>query len=261
MLEEAGMSSGWWAEAALMATHVYNLTPNTALPNHASPLSLWSNKSISLKHLQVFGTACYAIDTSKHQPKLGARATECRLLGYDQDSKVYRLQVKGSTKVVKTRDVVFHEDKEVAVGDNALANTSIDSVGEAGASVGDPAGSMGASEFLGDSELADPVGAADPSGIPDPRCSSRPRRDTKKTWKLREGADANSAAVPKSYRQAMKGPHAEEWCAVVVGEFQSWKDKDVYEVQRRDSGMEVLPSITILSEKTDEQGVPVHKKA
>jgi hypothetical protein len=157
--------------------------------------------------------------------------------------------------------VIFHEDKEVPTGDSAAVETCVNSVGEAGVSVGEPTGLKGASELPDDPEPVDPVGAADPSGVPDPRRPKRPRRDTKKTWKLREGADANNAAVPKSFRQAMQGLHAEEWRAVVSGEFQSWKDKDVYEVQRRDSAMEVLPSITLLSEKTDERGIPVRKKA
>jgi hypothetical protein len=87
------------------------------------------------------------------------------------------------------------------------------------------------------------------------------KRETRKTWKLQEGADANNAAIPKSYKQAMQGPYAEEWHAVVNGKFQSWKDKDIYEVELHNPTMEVLPLITILSEKTDERGIPVRKKA
>jgi hypothetical protein len=261
MLEEAGMKSGWWAEAALTAMHVYNLTLNTMLPNHASPLSLWSNKNISIKHLRVFGTICYTIDTSKHCPKLRAQATECWLLRYNHNSKAYRLQVKGSTKVIKTRDVVFHEDKEVPASPSAILNVHGNSVGEASAPAEGHADLLGASETLHDPEPVNSVGASDPSGAPDPRCLECPRREVRKTWKLRESANTNNTAVLKSYRQAMQGPHTNEWQAVVDGEFQSWKDKDMYEVQRHNLAMEVLPSITILSEKTDKWGVPVHKKA
>jgi hypothetical protein len=100
MLVEVGMTSGWWVEVAAMVTHVYNPTPNTVLPNHACPMSLWSNTTVSIKHLCMFRSACYAINTSKHRSKLGIRATECKLLGYDLSSKVYRLQVRGSTKVI-----------------------------------------------------------------------------------------------------------------------------------------------------------------
>jgi hypothetical protein len=71
----------------------------------------------------------------------------------------------------------------------------------------------------------------------------------------------NNVVIPKLYKQAMQGPYAEEWHAVVNGEFQSWKEKDMYKVELHDPTMEVLPSITILSEKTDEQGIPVCKKA
>jgi hypothetical protein len=167
----------------------------------------------------------------------------------------------GSTKVIKTRDVVFHKDKEVSTSDGTAEGSCADSVGETGVAVGDPDDMKGASEFLDVPKPANPVGAADPLGVPDPQRPVRPRQDTKKTWKLWEGADVSSAAVPKSYRQAMQGPHAEEWRVVVSGEFQSWKDKDVYEVQCCVPDMEVLPSITLLSEKMDKWGVPVHKKA
>ncbi|KAG8702442.1 hypothetical protein FRC11_011481, partial [Ceratobasidium sp. 423] len=43
--------------------------------------------------------------------KLDLQAIKCHFLGYKEDSKAYRLQLKGTMKVIKSCDVVFHEDK------------------------------------------------------------------------------------------------------------------------------------------------------
>ncbi|QRW04713.1 Pol polyprotein/retrotransposon [Ceratobasidium sp. AG-Ba] len=120
LLQESGMSWGWWGEAAVTATYLYNRIPHSALPGHVSPLSYWSNKSISITHIRVFGSKCFAIDTDKNRKKSAPRAVECRLLGYDVPSKAYRLQVKGSTKIIRSRDVVFHTTLERSGEDSSI---------------------------------------------------------------------------------------------------------------------------------------------
>jgi hypothetical protein len=278
LLNEAGMSWGWWGEAAMTATYLYNRTPHSALPDSVSPLSFWSNKSVSISHIRVFGTVCYSIDTSKDRKKSSPRAIECCLLGYDALSKAYRLQVKGSTKILRSRDVIFHEhypadpssshgispapavpsDLDCPPSDRGAmhpgelqpvaaeaAPNPGDSVGESPSSVGDLLESVG--------ETGDPM-ATEP-------VVERPRRERKQTWKLRESVQSNVASIPKSYREAMKGTEAEQWSEAVVSEFTSWSKNEVYEVVPRPGEEEIIPAMLLFDRKTDETGAEVRKKA
>ncbi|KAG9094427.1 hypothetical protein FS749_012503 [Ceratobasidium sp. UAMH 11750] len=267
MLEDAGMAWGWWGEAALTAVHIYNQTPHSALPNSACPLSLWPNESVSLAHIRVFGSPCFAIDVSKHRKKSASRATECRLLGYDSPSKAYHLQVKGSTKVIRSRDVIFHENASVDVLDSPLAPpipADLDCppgnpVGAVSDLVGAESHSVGAvPDSVGESAGEDGLPVDPVSGIP---VVERPRRVRKKTWKLRETAEAGVATTPKTLKAAMQGPEAQQWKEAVDSEYASWEEKGVYDVVPRPEGEEVIPTILLLNRKTDETGAEVRKKA
>lgn len=279
MLSEADMSWGWWGEAALTATYLYNRTPHSFLSANATPLSFWTNAPVSLAHIRVFGTTCFAIDTSKHRKKSSARATECRLLGYDAPSKAYRLQEKGSVRVIRSRDVIFHEDRLDASTETSLPAPAVplevdasptestalddavvpDSVGVLDDSVGGSGDSVGGAE----EDLPDDIGdemAPLPLAPPSPRRSKRIRKKTKKAQEM-EAVQTNVAEAPKSYREAMSGPESEEWSGALGEEFGSWKEKDVYEVVKRPVDEEIIPSLLLFKRKTDEVGEEVRKKA
>jgi hypothetical protein len=242
MLAEAGMAWGWWAEAARMAVYIYNRVPHSHLPDSSSPLSVWLDKPISVQDIRIFGSTCYAIDTSKHRKKSSPRAVECRFLGCETSTKGYRLQVVGSTKVIKSRDVIFHED-------HALGRTL--------AEKSDGTEAVVASDSVGETETPSSVG--EKQRVIEER-PERPKRQTTKTWKLRE-AEASVASVPKSYREAVRSDESEGWRAAIVDEFKSWRTKEVYEVVRRPDGEEILPTMLLFNRKTDPQGEEIRKKA
>ncbi|QRV82277.1 Pol polyprotein/retrotransposon [Ceratobasidium sp. AG-Ba] len=261
MLAEAKMPWGWWAEAAMTAVHIYNRVPHSHLPGSDAPLSVWLDKPISVRNIRVFGSTCYAIDTSKHRKKSAPRATECRFLGCDLTTKGYRLQVLGLTKVIKTCDVIFHEDGSLMSAPKSpeLAVPPPNQVSESkegvlppalsdAVSVGDPQGSVG--ELNGTDDNT-PTGKT---------VQPRPKRNIKKTWKLRE-AETNVATVPKSYKEAMQTPKANGWSEAIKSEFASWKSKDVYEVVERPQDEQVIPVMVLFNRKTDTDGVKVRKKA
>ncbi|QRV96994.1 Pol polyprotein/retrotransposon [Ceratobasidium sp. AG-Ba] len=243
MLAEAGMAWGWWAEAMRTAVYIYNRVPHSRLANSSSPLSVWLGKPIDVRNIRIFGSKCYAIDTSKHRKKSSPRAVECRVLGLDLSSKGYRLQVVGTVKVIKSRDVIFHEDHALP---RAIA---VDTpVGELEDSVGDKKLEQESAPTPVERPIVEPV---------QPRRSGRER---KATWKVRE-LESNVATAPKSFREAMQSSEAEGWKTAINSEFNSWCSKDVYEVVSRPEHEEVIPTMLLFNRKTNPDGEEIRKKA
>ena len=54
MLSMAGLTPGFWAEAAITAVHLINCSPSTPLDNQI-PQELWTGKTPHYAHLRVFG--------------------------------------------------------------------------------------------------------------------------------------------------------------------------------------------------------------
>lgn len=61
--------------------------------------------------MRVFGCIAHAKKLSPHPPKLADRSVKTILLGYEEESKVYRLLNPLENKIIVSRDVVFEEDK------------------------------------------------------------------------------------------------------------------------------------------------------
>src|ERR1700722_18658096 len=80
-----------------------------------SPQELWTGAKPDLSRLRVFGSICYAHITDDTRSKLDANSVKCRMLGYAEDSKAYRLQVIGNGgrlntgQIIHRRDVIFNE--------------------------------------------------------------------------------------------------------------------------------------------------------
>jgi len=55
-LMDANLADKYWAEALLMAVHVYNCLPN---PMQMASIKLWNGRDSSLDHLRVFGCKAY----------------------------------------------------------------------------------------------------------------------------------------------------------------------------------------------------------
>ena len=108
MLKAAGMSNGFWAEAALTATYLGNISPHTAL-NDKTPMEVWSKKRPHILGICEFGTIAYAFIPKALQKKLDNKSDKCILLGYAVGSKAYHLWCISDHQVIISCDVQFNE--------------------------------------------------------------------------------------------------------------------------------------------------------
>lgn len=113
MLNDAGLSKAFWAEAVQTAVYLKNRAPTRAVMEF-TPEEKWSGNKMDLSHLRIFGCKAYTYIPSELRKKLDYKSKKLILLGYCEESKGYRLvDPNEPTKIIKSRDVIFDESNIV----------------------------------------------------------------------------------------------------------------------------------------------------
>lgn len=66
--------------------------------------------SCNVSHFRIFGCIAYAHVPKQLRKKLDDRSDKCIFLGYDEESKAYKLYKPITKKVIISRDVLFKEE-------------------------------------------------------------------------------------------------------------------------------------------------------
>jgi transposase InsO family protein len=108
MLGEFKTPERFWSEAVNMACHAINRLYLHRLLKKTSYELLTSNK-LNVSYFHVFGSKCYILLKKGRHSKFDPKAVEGFLLGYDSNTKAYRVFNKSSGLVKVSSDVVFDE--------------------------------------------------------------------------------------------------------------------------------------------------------
>jgi hypothetical protein len=108
MLGEFKTPERFWSEAVNTACHAINRLYMHRLLKKTSYELLTGNKP-NVSYFRVFGSKCYILVKKGRHYKFATKAVEGFLLGYDSNTKVYRVFNKSSGLVEVSSDVVFDE--------------------------------------------------------------------------------------------------------------------------------------------------------
>jgi hypothetical protein len=106
MLDEYKSSDRFWVEAVNTACHVTNRLYLHKLLKK-TPYELLTGNKPNVSYFRVFGSKCYAIQNRSKSSKFAPKVYEGLLLGYDSNSRAYRVFKKDSGYVETTYDTVF----------------------------------------------------------------------------------------------------------------------------------------------------------
>jgi hypothetical protein len=98
----------FWSEAVNTACHAINRLYLHRLLKKTAYELLTGNKP-NVSYFRVFGSKCYILVKRGRHSKFAPKAVEGFLLGYDSNTKAYRVFNKSSGLVEVTSDVVFDE--------------------------------------------------------------------------------------------------------------------------------------------------------
>ena len=126
LLFQAGLPNYLQGEALLAATFLYKRTPHSALKG----ITLYEKKTSikpDISFLRVFGSITYykvkGLDT---QNKLKARANKAVLIGFTDNTELYKLWDIELRKVVYSRDVEIIEGKYYTFDNNSTEVEELD---------------------------------------------------------------------------------------------------------------------------------------
>ena len=108
MLGEFKTPERFWSEAVNTACHAINRVYLHRLLKKTSYELLTGNKP-NVSYFRVFGSKCYILVKKGRNSKFAPKAVEGFLLGYDSNTKAYRVFNKSSGLVEVSSDVVFDE--------------------------------------------------------------------------------------------------------------------------------------------------------
>jgi hypothetical protein len=109
MLSGKGLPNSFWAEAVNIVVYILNRSATKAVDGKTQQ-EAYSGKKPSVAHFKVFGCECYMHVPDEDHTKLELKSRKCIFLGYDMESKAYRLYDPQARKVQLSRYVVFLEE-------------------------------------------------------------------------------------------------------------------------------------------------------
>jgi hypothetical protein len=110
MLKGKNLSNEYLAKDVACVVYILNRSP-TKIERDMIPQQAWSDKHHSVSHSKVFGCIAYAHVPKQTRSKLDDKSEKCIFIGYDEQSKAYKLFNPITKKVIVSRDVVFKEEE------------------------------------------------------------------------------------------------------------------------------------------------------
>ena len=112
MLKLAKLPKSFWGEAINTVVYLINISPLVPLDFDILQL-VWIGKDVPYSHLKVFGCKAFMHVPKEQRSKLDDKATLCIFIGYGDEEFDYRLWGSEKQKIVKSRDVMFHEHETI----------------------------------------------------------------------------------------------------------------------------------------------------
>ncbi|MCP3666763.1 MAG: DDE-type integrase/transposase/recombinase [Gammaproteobacteria bacterium] len=110
MLQHAGLSMQFWAEAASTAVYLRNRCPTVAVEG-MTPYEAWVGQKPGIKHLRVFGCRAFAYTPRVLRKKWDPVSKRSIFLGYGSRTKGFRLWDLEKKVVFYSRSVSFDETR------------------------------------------------------------------------------------------------------------------------------------------------------
>ena len=122
LLKSMGVPGGFWGEAVSTAVYLLNRAPTKSVVGK-TPYEAYYDRKPSVDHFRIFGCLAHVKVVTPHIPKLADRSKQMVFIGYDMNTKGYRMFNPTTRQVVVTRDAVFEEEKKWEWSNSPVTST------------------------------------------------------------------------------------------------------------------------------------------
>ncbi|KAE8706195.1 hypothetical protein F3Y22_tig00110403pilonHSYRG00175 [Hibiscus syriacus] len=111
MLKSKKLPKEFWAEAVACVVYLSNRSLTRSVWGK-TPQEAWSGRKPGISHLRTFGSIAHVHVLDERRTKFDDKSESFIFIGYDTNSKGYKLYNPDNKKFVISRDVVFNEEGE-----------------------------------------------------------------------------------------------------------------------------------------------------
>jgi transposase InsO family protein len=237
MLEDSGLAPSLWAEAIVTANHLRNLSPVTN--RSKTPWELFYGNKPDVSYLRTFGATAYAHVPKELRNKLESRTQTGVLVGYQPDTKGYRIMLSDNTVVV-SRDVVFDEHTKHMETSTSPPLHLDNSDSEHGASTAEEDEEAASDNETPPQATETSGGSAPPAQQGAARYPPRERKQPSEWWKSQPTAML-VISEPSNLEEALASEHAEQWKQAMDDEIQSLYVNKTWTLEETPPGITPIP--------------------
>ena len=242
MLSDAHLPKVFWAEALSTAVYLKNRSPTACLVG-TTPFEALTGRKPDVGHLKIFGCIAYSHIPRDERQKLDTKSIKCVFLGYDTDTKGFRLYDICKKKVFISRDVVFNELENSASQKEYQNNKNV---------LSDKSG-------LNNMNLDD----ANVNNNEYMQINERPQRVRRPPIRFGESAFhvTNSLTEPETVDEALVSAESDLWKNAMQNEMDSMRENNVWELVELPLNKNLLKSKWVFKKKIGADGEIVKYKA
>lgn len=278
MLKMANLSKSFWGEAVGTAVYLINRLPSVPL-NFDVPEEVWTGRNVTYSHLRVFGCKAFMHIPKEQRLKLDYKSVPCTFVGYGDEEFGYRLWDPVKKKLVRSRDVVFHENEIVGDigGEKFTTDGGIEVTPESIPTDGVTGGGIQDSEqedeesVVGDQETnvdddheegveqGEPENPIPPEGIePQLRRSTRECQPSTR-YPSSDYILITNEGEPESFQNVQSCGDKDCWMKAMQEEMNSLKKNDTYELTKLPKGKRTLKNKWVYKLKKDDGNLVRYK--
>lgn len=235
--------------------YILNRTATGQTPN-STPYETWYGKKPNLEHARVFGSEAYVHVPDQKRTKLDPKSKKLLFVGYDNNSRNYRLFDPSTRKITISRNVLFNEKVKGFIENPNIVPIMIDENYEAPEPDVQQNLQIDEPEFniLEDNENEIPEQENPPN--------LRPGREIRLPSRF-EGFELNIAEVeiPRTYQEALKCDEAEHWKTAINEEFDALRKNQTWDEVEPPPGKKIISSRWVFRVKRSPDGLVSRYKA
>eukprot|EP00951_Prasinocladus_malaysianus_P026715 scaffold237829_cov15-Prasinocladus_malaysianus.AAC.1 len=252
MLQDAGLPNDLWAEAMVTANYLRNRSPTSSSDNK-TPWELFSGDIPDVSHLRIFGATAYAQIPKNLRRKLDPASQKGVFIGYETNSKAYRILLDNPRRVIVSRDVIVNE--EIDMRDTIQVNDSDNEEETQRSTAGQAARNQRGNRD--DSDVLEEEHRETEAGPSEPRYPER-KRDRPSNWWEVTKAQALIADIedtePKTMEEALSSDSASLWKAAMDEEMKALLENDTWTLEELPRGAQPVPVKWVFKIKRDAHG-------
>ena len=217
MLHHANLPLNLWAEAVATVVYLRNLSPTSSFQG-ATPYERWHGAKPNVEHLRTFGCTVYVHVPDVKRKKLEAKSTKGVFIGYPEGRKGYKVYFPETRKMSYSRDVKF---LETSFRNKVVSEENSTQLKVIGCAERNPSQRVNVDEEFNVSPSSRIYSSSDDEDDEEDNLartrnvldfSKRPIRNRRAPDPYGEWATvADVQSEPKTYKQALKHPNAEQW--------------------------------------------------